>query len=284
MPELPFRGDPYRVLGVDVDASTAAIKRRWRDLAREHHPDRAGDDRPAAAQLTARMARINAAWDLLRDPMRRDRFDGSAAGRRAREASARDPGRAGRGERRGPSAFGTGSDSFHDGPPPPPPSRPVTGRFDTSAVYHGRNVRTTQGASPLRGHAPVGKRPGEGRNERDLRASHPTGPVARQISTRRRPSPPLEEAWETALDFGRFRGHTLGQVAILEPTYVDWIARTITRDRDLVSCARVVRAEMDRQGVVRGMRSEAPYARTVPNAEGPEHAEGALPSEAAARA
>ena len=36
------------------------------------------------------------------------------------------------------------------------------------------------------------------------------------------------------LEFGRFHGATLGEVADREPTYVDWIARTITRDRDLV--------------------------------------------------
>ena len=67
MPEQRFRGDPYRVLEVGHAASDAQIKRRWRDLAREHHPDRAAGDGEEAARLTARMARINAAYDVLRE-------------------------------------------------------------------------------------------------------------------------------------------------------------------------------------------------------------------------
>jgi molecular chaperone DnaJ len=61
MSDERFRGDPYRVLGVAGDASASQIKRRWRELAREHHPDRAAGDREEAGRLTARMARINAA-------------------------------------------------------------------------------------------------------------------------------------------------------------------------------------------------------------------------------
>ena len=71
MPTVRFRGNPYQVLDVRSDASNATIKRRWRELAREHHPDRAAGNREEAARLTARMARINAAYDLLRDPTRR---------------------------------------------------------------------------------------------------------------------------------------------------------------------------------------------------------------------
>ena len=80
MPALRFRGNPYQVLDVPPDASSAQIKRRWRELAREHHPDRAAGDSEEAGRLTARMARINAAYDLLRDPVRRAHFDASADG------------------------------------------------------------------------------------------------------------------------------------------------------------------------------------------------------------
>jgi exodeoxyribonuclease X-like protein len=58
------------------------------------------------------------------------------------------------------------------------------------------------------------------------------------------------------LTFGKFHGHTLGQVAAFEPSYIDWLAATITRDRDLVAAARVVRDDLDRRGVLR--RSRAP--------------------------
>jgi hypothetical protein len=53
------------------------------------------------------------------------------------------------------------------------------------------------------------------------------------------------------IDFGKFRGHTLGEVADFEPSYIDWLAKTITRDPELVAAARVVQAELDRQGIPR---------------------------------
>ena len=84
MPDERFRGDPYRVLELGHDATDAQIKRRWRQLAREHHPDRAAGDAATAERLTVRMARINAAYDLLREPSRRRAYDTSPHGRRAR--------------------------------------------------------------------------------------------------------------------------------------------------------------------------------------------------------
>lgn len=60
------------------------------------------------------------------------------------------------------------------------------------------------------------------------------------------------------LDFGRFRGHTLGEVAAFEPTYIDWIASTVSRDRDLVVGAKVIRDDLDRRGVARRPRPPHP--------------------------
>ncbi len=60
------------------------------------------------------------------------------------------------------------------------------------------------------------------------------------------------------LEFGKFRGHTLGEVAAFEPSYVDWLARTITRDRDLVAAARVVQADLDARGVARRVHETPP--------------------------
>lgn len=59
--------DPYEVLGVERDADSAVIKRRRRDLAKEHHSDKGGDDET--------MAEINAAADLLLDPEARAAYD-----------------------------------------------------------------------------------------------------------------------------------------------------------------------------------------------------------------
>jgi hypothetical protein len=247
MPEPAFRGDPYRILGVERDATGEEIKRRWRDLAREHHPDRAAGDLPEQERLTTRMARINAAYDVLRDPVRRARHDASPHARRTWEAE-RD------------ARPWTGAPSSRDahgraGPPPPPPTRPVTGRFDTSASFRARNATMGGGASPLRGQGPRGRITDQ---PNDLRASTPTGPVHRRRSAAQPRVPTLGEARATMLEFGRFHGWTLGDVADHEPTYIDWIARTITRDRDLVVRARIIAADLDERGVERQVRPARP--------------------------
>lgn len=250
MPESSFRGDPYRVLDVPRDATRQELKRRWRELAREHHPDRAVGDTAEQHRLTARMARINAAYDLLDDPVRRARYDASPAARRAEQEDWRS-GRSGPGPAW--AADGPGARRAA-GPPPPPRTRPVTARFDTSAALQGRDVVIGEPARVLRGQPP---QPRHVASAPDLRASTPTGPVRRR-ETRRPRVPTLEEARAATLEFGRFHGATLGEVAEREPTYIDWIARTITRDRDLVMNARVVAADMDARGVERVVRPSRP--------------------------
>lgn len=246
MPQPAFRGDPYRVLDVSREATDAQVKRRWRELAREHHPDRAVD--PAGARRsTARMARINAAYDLLRDPDRRARYDADTPGRAAPFTTRAT-------HRPGPSRARGAADE-RSGPPPGPPTRPVTARFDTTARFMRRNAVTSEGVAPLSGHSPISSRDlRESPEER--RASTPNGPVHRRTARVRVTAPSLEEARATELEFGKFRGRTLGQIEAFEPTYIDWIASTITRDRDLVQCARVIRADLDRRGVERRLRDQ----------------------------
>ncbi len=249
MPEPTFRGDPYRILGVPRGASGEELKRRWRELAREHHPDRAPGDQQEQARLTSRMARINAAYDVLRDPVRRARHDASPHARRAWEQD-RDEGQWGPGPRPAPER------DWPAGPPPPPPTRPVTGRFDTSAAYRARNATTGSGRAPLSGQGPVDRNSRPRAN--DLRASTPTGPVRRRRTATQPQLPTLEESRATVLEFGRFHGWTLGDVAEREPTYIDWIARTITRDRDLVVRARLIAGDLDERGIERMVRPPRP--------------------------
>jgi curved DNA-binding protein CbpA len=248
MRDQRFRGDPYRALDVAHDSSDAQIKRRWRELAREHHPDRAAGNGEEAARLTARMARINAAYDVLRDPGRRAAYDSSPAGRRARAES----GATGAGARFDEQGAAAGEP---DGPPPPPRTRPVTARYDTSAGLRPRNSRTGAPPATMRGTFPRSRRDAV---KRDLRASTPTGPVHRHPGRRAEPMPTLREARETTLNFGRFHGYTLGEVELLEPSYIDWVARTITRDRDLVIRARLIQADLDEKGVPRPYRAPTP--------------------------
>jgi curved DNA-binding protein CbpA len=256
MSDQRYRGDPYSELGLGHDATNASIKRRWRELAREHHPDRAAGNRDEAARLTTRMARINAAYDLLRDPQRRAAYDASPAGRRARSQA-----NGAAGDRVEFDDYTT-PDGRPAGPPPPPRTPPVTARFDTTTAFRPRNTRLNE-ASPLRGQRP---RPRHGPEEPDLRASTPTGPVERRAGQRGVPMPTLQEARETVLNFGKFHGYTLGEVELLDPAYIDWIARTITRDRDMVIRARLIEEEMDRSGVARPSRAATaagPDARTA---------------------
>lgn len=63
--------DPYATLGVARGAGEADIKKAYRKLAKELHPDR-NKDNPKAA---ARFAEVTNAYDLLSDKDKRARFD-----------------------------------------------------------------------------------------------------------------------------------------------------------------------------------------------------------------
>jgi hypothetical protein len=56
------------------------------------------------------------------------------------------------------------------------------------------------------------------------------------------------------MPFGKFHGHSLGEIAAFEPSYIDWMASTILRDPDLLAAARVVRDDLDRRGISRRTR------------------------------
>jgi DnaJ-class molecular chaperone len=63
--------DPYDVLGVDRSASAAEIKRAYRKLAKESHPDRHKGD----VRAKNRFAEINAAYEVIGDKDKRAQFD-----------------------------------------------------------------------------------------------------------------------------------------------------------------------------------------------------------------
>ena len=56
--------DPYQVLGVSKDASDEEIKRAYRRLAKQYHPDANPGDEAAAKK----MQQINAAYDQIKNP------------------------------------------------------------------------------------------------------------------------------------------------------------------------------------------------------------------------
>jgi curved DNA-binding protein len=63
--------DYYAILGVAPDADEQAIKRAYRALAREHHPD----VNPGDKRAEERFKEINEAYQALSDPERRKKYD-----------------------------------------------------------------------------------------------------------------------------------------------------------------------------------------------------------------
>jgi molecular chaperone DnaJ len=110
-------GEYYALLGVDPSASDDEIKRAYRNMARELHPDTTGGDAVAEAQFKE----VTRAYEVLRDPERRARYD-----------------------RFGPEGVDsrtTGADAFFGG----------GGLGDIFDAFFGGAVRGATGGGPVRG-------------------------------------------------------------------------------------------------------------------------------------
>jgi curved DNA-binding protein CbpA len=143
--------DPYEVLGVQRGASDGAIAAAHKRLAREFHPDIAGE------QATIRMMQINAAFDSIRTSDRRADFD---------DFGPRSPGAAGR----GPGGAGTSAGGAMAG-----------------------GAGSARWTSERDGTGGAGPPPGR-----------PSGSV---------------------LQFGRHIGWSLGEIARVDPGYLEWLAQ-----------------------------------------------------------
>ena len=105
--------DFYKILGVAESASQDEIKKAYRKLAKEHHPDANPDD-PQAAE---RFKEIGEAYSVLSDPEKRKQYDrmrkfGGLGGFGGRGGAGARRGGAGEGPFGGPA--GGGSFSFED--------------------------------------------------------------------------------------------------------------------------------------------------------------------------
>lgn len=129
---LPI-SDPYRIFQVVPDAEPEVIRAAYRALALKYHPD-------LSAAFQERMATINDAWAILRDPASRAAVDRALA--EAKRA-------------------------------PTPPTPAVSD---------------------------------------EMRAAMPPTPTGKPSGS--------------VLDFGRYAGWSLGQLAPVDPNYLEWLART----------------------------------------------------------
>ena len=81
------RIDFYRVLGVSRDASDEAIKKAYRKLVFQHHPDR----NPDSTHAEAKIREINAAYEVVGDPEKRRTYDRLNWGEETARDEAADP-------------------------------------------------------------------------------------------------------------------------------------------------------------------------------------------------
>lgn len=67
----PTKRDFYEVLGVEKNASDADIKKAYRKLAKQYHPDVNQDDKSAEAKFKE----VNEAYEILSDSQKKARYD-----------------------------------------------------------------------------------------------------------------------------------------------------------------------------------------------------------------
>lgn len=188
--------DPYKVLQVDPDAERDVIEAAYKRLARKHHPDVSREP-----DSVARMVRINQAWEMLRDPVRRAAVDRARS--RASATSAR-------------VAAADGRDHAaarpHAAPPPTPPLRddadptwPIPGMQEPAAGIFVRGAGVSPNWTSGRSHV------GSGFDPRTMGAGSA--------------GPPPGNPSGSLVSFGRYQGWTLGEIARTDLEYLEWLER-----------------------------------------------------------
>ena len=182
--------DAYKILQVDPEAEDEVIQAAYRRLARKYHPDLT-----EAEDAERRMAAINAAWELLGTPRSRAAYDqrlGTGPGGRSTTDGfgGTAPGAPRSGTPPGAPPPATPSPRT---PPPrtPPPAETVSRDWTSGRSDHGGGFDETMRAAEGLGAA--GPAPGR-----------PSGSV---------------------LNFGRYAGWSLGEIARHDLEYIEWLDR-----------------------------------------------------------
>ncbi len=201
--------DPYKILQVDPEAEDEVIEAAYKRLARKYHPDVSPD--PASVE---RMVRINQAWEMLRDATRRaavDRARARANGTSARVAASDGKAHAASRHQQPVGTAPGRRSSRQDG------SWPFPGVQDPGAATFGAGAPVSPNWTPGRSTEGSGYdtlAAGSGS------AGHPPG----------HPSGSL-------INFGRYDGWSLGEIARTDLEYLEWL--------DRMPIGRTYQAEID---------------------------------------
>ncbi len=185
------RFDPYAILQVSQDADQDVLLAAYRALARRLHPDLSDD--PTAS---ARMARLNAAWETVGDPERRAAYDKTHLAGVILDSSTRT------------AAATSRSTSAPSAAQPAAPKAGGTATQASAGVAWRRGPNGEGGAGPPPGN--------------------PSG---------------------TVLDFGRHIGWSIGEIARVDPGYLEWLDKQPQGAR--------IHDEIDRALRARGLRMDA---------------------------
>ena len=105
---VKFR-DYYEILGVERGASQEEIQKAFRRLARKYHPDV-----NKAAEAVDRFKELNEAYEVLKDPEKREKYDRLGKNWKNGQEFTPPPGWQGAGRPAGPAAGGFGGADFSD--------------------------------------------------------------------------------------------------------------------------------------------------------------------------
>ena len=239
--------DPYKVLQVDSEAEFEVIEAAYRRLARKYHPDVS-----PGPESQERMVRINQAWEMLRDPVKRAAVD------RARTRNASAAAQSSATDARTAAADARRAAAGH-APTPPGTTYEADTRYTTTPASS--TPKPTPAPRPATVTA-AGPKPdyvspdwttgrsnaGGGFDASTMSANNGVGSAG----------PPPGNPSGSVLNFGRYLGWSLGEISRSDIEYIEWLDRT--------PIGRIYQVELDDL-----LRS---HGRRVTTVEPPERARG----------
>jgi curved DNA-binding protein CbpA len=208
----------YEVMMLHPSATPEVITAVYRQLAKQHHPDHAGQ----ASQQ--RMAEINEAFAILSNAEKRARYD---------EINGLAP------EKPSSAATNGSSPSGATSAKPAASARPAAAARSAASATNGSSPgpSSSSAASFSRQSAPgaTNLKYEDGRwSVRD--ATEPTAAPSQYGEAG--PPPRHPPAKGRVISFGRYRGWTVSQVASYDRNYIEWLSRTMA--------GRTYQAELER--------------------------------------